>query len=142
MSVAPPPTHRTMLALMTVAVLLAAGSNSVQAKATGGRWPPQKYRFTGWMSAGGFAPHHAFVEGDTVLLAFQDAANDRPTPYKVCWSRLDGTNRKCWNRIARSFRISTVETGGPLLRLGSYVSRWYVDGHVVASWPFLFDYER
>jgi hypothetical protein len=94
------------------------------------------------MSAGvGYAPHHAFVEGDTVVLHFQDAANERPTPYRVCWSRPNGTNRKCWSRVARSFRISSVETAGPLLHFGSYISRWYVGRQVVASWPFLFDKE-
>ena len=132
----------SMLALAMIALLLAAGSSRTQGMPTA-QWPPLKYRFTGWMSAGGGSgPHHAFVEGDEVVLAFQDAANERPTPYRVCWSRLDGTNRKCWNRIARSFRVSTVSTGGPLLRFGSYVTRWYVGGHVVASWPFLFHKER
>ncbi len=127
-----------MLALAVV-VLLVGAQASFAGRTGADRWPPQSYRFTGWMSAGvGDAPHHAFVEGDGVVLHFQDAANERPTPYRVCWSRIGGTNRRCWNRVARSFRISSVETAGPLRHFGSYVTRRYVGGHAVASWPFLF----
>jgi hypothetical protein len=124
-----------------LAVLGAAGSAAARVNGSS-RWPPQKYCFTGWMSAGvGDAPHHAFVEGDAVVFRFQDASNDRPTRYRVCWARVDGTNRRCWSRVARSFRTSSIATGGPLLHFGSYVARWYVGGRLVASWAFLFSPE-
>lgn len=107
------------------------------------KWPPKQYRFTGWISAGvGYAPHHAFVEGDGVVLHFQDAANEQPTRYRVCWARTNGTNQKCWNRVARSFRISSIRTLGPLLHFGTYQARWYVSGVEVASWPFSFSAEH
>jgi len=126
----------TFVAIAVIAVALPTGRS--WAETTIAMWPPQTYRYTGWMSAGpGYVPHHAFVDGDGVVLNFQDAGNRQPTAYRVCWARVDGTGRRCWNRIARSYRISSIPTGGPS-RFGSYVTRWYVGGRAVASWPFLF----
>jgi hypothetical protein len=135
---------RTPIDALAVALVVLGTAGSAAAQVKGGSpWPPQKYRFTGWMSAGvGDAPHHAFVDGDAVVLKFQDASNERPTRYRVCWARVDGANRRCSSRVARSFRTSSIETGGPLLRFGSYVARWYVGGRLVASWPFLFSPEH
>ena len=133
-------------AIVAVSAVVVVGGLGAVASHGAGRqtstWPPADYRFTGWMSAAvGLAPHHAFVEGDAVVLRFQDAANERPTRYRVCWSRLDGSQRRCWSRVARSFRVSSVQTGGPTLHFGRYVTRWYVGGRFVASWSFLFSKE-
>ena len=128
---------RTALAVIAITALGLAAEPSL-AKTRIAAWPPQKYRYTGWMSAGpGYVPHHAFVDGDGIILNFQDAGDRQPTAYRVCWARVSGTGRRCWSRIAQPYRVSSIPTGGPT-HFGSYVARWYVGGRAVASWPFLF----
>jgi hypothetical protein len=127
----------TALAAISITAIGFVAESSL-AKTPSATWPPQKYRYTGWMSAGpGYVPHHAFVEGDAIVLNLQDAGDRQPTAYRVCWARVGGTGRRCWNRTARPYGISSIPTGGPT-RFGSYVTRWYVGGRAVASWPFLF----
>jgi hypothetical protein len=125
-----------LAAILITALGLPAGPSLVKTPIA--TWPPQKYRYTGWMSAGpGYVPHHAFVDGDGIILNFQDAGGRQPTAYRVCWARVSGTGRRCWNRIAQPYRISSIPSSAPA-RFGSYVATWYVGGQAVASWPFLF----
>src|SRR6266853_3747853 len=101
-----------LAAVVVIAVTFSAGRSLAMTKIA--TWPPQTYRYTGWMSAGpGYVPHHAFVDGDAVVLNFQDAGDRQPTAYRVCWARVGGTGRRCWNRVAKAYRISSIPTAGP-----------------------------
>jgi hypothetical protein len=124
-----------------VAVVVASASGSGQrATAT---WPPQKYRYTGWLSPGsGDRPLHAVVQGDSFVLNFDDRGALGSTPYRVCWSRLPTGRRRCATSIERYPRLGRVGISGPQLRLGRYVAHWFVHSRVVASWPFLYSRER
>jgi hypothetical protein len=127
---------RTIVLAAALGVLLLAVSPASAA------WPPQKYRYTGWMSIDGtYAPEHAFSEGDSFLFQFEDRGALKSTRYRLCWSHPNGTAKRCVARVYRYPHISSVRASGPRLHLGRYVARWYVRGRKVASWPFIFSPE-
>ena len=130
----------SVVAVSVIAVVATAANGS--GSRAHAAWPPQKYRYTGWLSPGsGDRPLHAAVQADTFALNFDDASSRGTTPYRVCWAHPSGENQRCAARVARSRRISRVGIGGPHFRLGRYVARWYVRDRLVASWAFLYSRE-
>jgi hypothetical protein len=127
-------------AAAALAIVVAAASGS--GKKTDATWPPQKYRYTGWLGVNGEMPVRAVSEGDSFAFYFDDRGSLGSTRYRVCWRHLETGKRQCAARIERYPHLGRVRIAGPHLRFGRYVARWYVYGQIVASWPFLYSPER
>jgi hypothetical protein len=98
--------------------------------------PTACYRYTGWVSqVVGRQPQHLIVVGGSFRLLFNDYANPSPTEaYRVCYAKV-GRTPHCTQRTLSGVHVDAVlRTIG---HTGQYIARWYVRGHVVASWPFL-----
>ena len=91
--------------------------------------------FSGNVAGAGTGPGHRFVVGDGLYLNFHDRFA-YGTPYRVCWEQTNGSDLHCWAR-----RTSTLGHNGRIFtpapqRVGTYVVRWYVRGHLAARWSF------
>jgi len=135
--------HLLVVAVAVAALAIVVASASGSGKQAAATWPPQKYRYTGWLSpSGGDRPLHAVAEGDGAVLNFDDQASLGSTKYRVCWSRVGTGTQRCAKSVVRYPRLGRVSIVGPHLRFGRYLARWYVHGRVVASWPFLYSPEN
>jgi hypothetical protein len=114
--------------------LLALASTGVVGVAASAGQPPAAFRFTGYVEGVGSGPGHAFVVGDGLNLAFRDDVASK-TRYRVCWARR-ATRPRCWvRRTGRVGLADKIFTAAPA-NVGVYLTRWFVNGRVVASWRF------
>ena len=121
--------NRFILVLVPLALAgaVAGGASTVSQ-------PPPPFRFTGYVAGGFSGPGHAFVVGDGLYVAFRDDVATG-TRYRVCWFR-GGVRVRCWTRRTRRIGLaSKIATAAPP-NVGIYVTKWYVNGRVVASWRF------
>jgi hypothetical protein len=105
-----------------------------------------KYRFSGWVTANALPsapPKHLIFEGDAGTLRFLDASNTtkKRTAYKVCVFKRGVSKGQCRRGTAP---LDTSPSKLPLFArcCAEWVAKWYVGGHVVATWQFLFLPER
>jgi hypothetical protein len=119
---------RTGIAALGVVCVAAASASGSPGQ------PPPQYRFTGYVEGVGTGPGHSFFVGDGLNLAFRDDVASQ-TPYRVCWRHFPGA-RRCWTRRTRRVGLaSKIFTPAPG-NVGVYVTRWYVNGRIVATWRF------
>jgi hypothetical protein len=98
-------------------------------------------RYTGWAANAGApdgtlrSPSHYLSMCAGVSLNFSDAGQEHTT-YRVSVTKPRGKTVS-WTRTTRnSFTPSAVLPRTDYWPLGRYVARWYVAGHLVASWRF------
>lgn len=130
-------TRLTFAVFLAVTMVLAIETASADVRAD-----PSRYRYAGAVGEGRGIPTHYVRRGEGIVFYFFDALSQgrKSTSYRLCVGLAGEASSRCWNRKAR-YGVGKVAFSFVLpsaVPLGPLTARWLVDGHTVASWPFLY----